>query len=116
LANSTIDVEMNLSSCSQGKQIHQIYKLCLIKDYPIKIGSKKFNYCKEQLIFLSINPIDHFETNSVPFEILINQVPNPNQVSIDDLVSAFNLVDSLFHSQTQIEINETNVFSFFLFD
>jgi hypothetical protein len=98
----------------QGEYIHQIQKLSSSKDYLIKIGSKTFNYCKEQLIFLSINAFDHFESNSAPFEILIDQVFNPNQVLIDDLISAFISIDSLFHSQTQIEISQTNSSSFFL--
>jgi hypothetical protein len=97
----------------QGEQIHQIPKLSLSKDYSIKIGSETFNYCKEQLIFFSINAFDHFESNSSPFEILIDQNPNPSQVSIDDLKVAFILIDSLFHSRTQIEINQANASSFF---
>jgi hypothetical protein len=94
----------------QYKPIQQIKKLALTKVYSIKIGSKTFHYCKEQIAFLSINALDHFETNSSPFEILIDQ--NPNHISIDDLVSAFISIDSLFHSQTQMEINQTDVSSF----
>jgi hypothetical protein len=108
---------MNLSHqffSLKGEQIHQIQKLVKYKDYPIKIGSQIFYYCKEQLAFLSVNAFDHFESNSTPFEISIDQFENTTNVSMDDLISAFNLLDSLFHSQIEIEINQNNIFSFFL--
>jgi hypothetical protein len=94
-----------------GKSIHQIHELSISKNYPIKIGTKIFYYSLEELIFLSINAFDHFESNSSQFEVLIEEDINLNHISIENLESSFILIDSLFHSQTQIEINETNVLS-----
>jgi hypothetical protein len=70
---------------------------------------KTFDYCREQLIFLSRKVLHHFDSSILPFEIKIDDFKNPNQVTINELISSFLLLDSLLHSNEQIEINETNV-------
>jgi hypothetical protein len=89
-----------------GEYIHKIHQLVKQKDYKIQFSTKSFCYCKEQLIFLSRKALHHFESSISPFEI---QIDENNQISVDELVSSFLLLDSLLHSAKQIEINETNV-------
>jgi hypothetical protein len=63
-----------------------------------------------------LNAFHHYELSHSPFEILLHQIPKHkrNQVSKETLQSSFLLLDSLFHSTTSFEINETNISSLFV--
>jgi hypothetical protein len=100
ISNSVFSINQN--------QIHLLNTLSHHKYYKIKIGSLIFSCSLEQIAFLSQNVFDHFISSSSPFEIIIDQSHNPYNVSIQDLISSFTLLDSLFHSSKSIEINETN--------
>jgi hypothetical protein len=95
----------------KGAQFRTINQLSHQKDYTIKVGTKTFYYCREQLIFLSRKALHHFDSSISPFEIKIGEIKNTNQISIDELASSFLLLDSLFHSTEQFEINQINVHS-----
>jgi hypothetical protein len=92
-----------------GVNIHKINQFAEQKDYAITIGNETFQYCREQLIFLSRAALHHFDSSSTPFEIQIFKIKHPNHISIEEFIKSFRLLDSLFHSINQFEINQTNV-------
>jgi hypothetical protein len=98
----------------KGIKIHKLQQISQRKNYSINIGSDVYHYCLEKLIFISLNAFDHFESFFDPFDVNPEQFHNINHILIHDLKSSFRFLDSLFHSSSTIEINDTNVLSLFI--
>jgi hypothetical protein len=99
----------------EGVDLHKLHQISQNKNYSIKIGNKKYFYHQEQLIFISLNAFYHYQSLSSIFEISMNQIPKyfHDTITIENLQSSFALLDSLFHSSTSFEINDSNASSLF---
>jgi hypothetical protein len=94
---------MHQSFFFEGKSIHRINQVHQDLKYFIQVGSSLFKYSKFQLALLSNEALKHFHHSELPFEI---NLPNRSYVQIyfglNDLVSCFKTIDSLFQSETEI--------------
>jgi hypothetical protein len=101
---------MRKSFSFEGNLIHRLNQVQESHQFVIQIGPSQFTYSKSQLAFLSNKALKYFRHSEFPFKInLPNDCINFN---LNDLISCFKSIDSLFHSQTEIVLNENNLHAF----
>jgi hypothetical protein len=91
-------------------QIHHLNDTPDPHNYTIIIGEWEFKYTKAQLSLLSLAVLKHFPHNTAPFFLF--QHFNSNLIhpfSIDDIISCFEELDSLFCTNTEVIISQDNV-------
>jgi hypothetical protein len=100
---------MQKSFSFEGKQIHRMNQVHQDHKYAIKIGTSHFRYSKSQFALLSNKALKHFRQFNWPFEISFpSQSEEQVNFEVDDLISCFKSIDSLFRSETEIILNENN--------
>jgi hypothetical protein len=94
----------------EGELLHKLDQSNEEKNCTIQIGNKQFHYTKVQIALLSSIAFKYFFNHETPFIIEI-----PSHFNLNDLISCFEQLDSLFHSKNEIIISISNVqiFSFF---
>jgi hypothetical protein len=101
---------MRKSFLFEGNQIHRLNQVQEELKFVIQIGTAQFRYVKSQLVINSNKALKHFRHSELPFKI---NYPNDQvNFNLNDLVSCFKSIDSLFHSQTEIVLNENNFHAF----
>jgi hypothetical protein len=88
----------------EGAQLHKLDQTTEPKHCIISIGNKHFKYSLTQIALLSLNAFDHFVESTEPFVL-----ENRSSFSNGQFISAFKSIDSLFHSTTEITLNQQNV-------
>jgi hypothetical protein len=94
---------------AEGELFHRLNQLWNSKTYCIKFGQKHYCYTKLQLFFLSLNVCDYFETCVDDFVI---EDHLQNNSFVQDLITCFEQLNSLFHSTIEIVLTNQNVSSF----
>jgi hypothetical protein len=87
----------------EGELLHQLNRTSESKNCVVKIGSKQFKYSKIQIAFLSPIAFKHFIHQTEPFRIEI-----PSHLKLNDAISCFDQLDSLFHSKSELIISPDN--------
>lgn len=90
----------------KSHEIHKLDKLLDEKDYVILIQERMFFFSKSQIAFLSISVMKHYYHFTFPFEI---SLPSESKLTYSDLISSMVDLESLFHSKTNLIINDNNV-------
>jgi hypothetical protein len=104
---------MNKSFFFGGNQIHRMNQIQQDHKYVIQIGSSHFKYSKSQLAFLSNKALKHFRQSELPFVIGLPDHPNDQiNFGLNDLITCFKSIDSLFRSETEIILEENNLGAF----
>lgn len=94
---------------NEGSQLHLINKSSNIQNYIIQVEDRQFQYSKLQIAFLSLRALSYFENTIAPFLI---SSPTDLDITSDELISCFMLLDSLFYSQSNIIVEEKNSLTF----
>jgi hypothetical protein len=87
---------MRKSFSFEGNQIHRLNQVQEEHKCVIQIGSSQFRYSKSQLAFISSIALKHFRHSELPFEI--DSPTDQLNFNLNDLVSCFKSIDSLFDS------------------
>jgi hypothetical protein len=104
---------MRKSFFFEGSHIHRLNQICENHKYVIQVGTSIFKYSKVQIAFLSNKALKHFRHTDAPFEIpLPSQPDNQINLNMNQLLSSFKAIDSVFRSETEITLNEGNCASF----
>jgi hypothetical protein len=90
--------------CIEGELLHQLNQTSERKNYFIKIANKQFKYTKTQVALLSPIVFKYFIHQKDPFRIEIL-----SDFQLNDMISCFGQLDSLFHSANELKISESNV-------
>jgi hypothetical protein len=79
-----------------GELLHKLNQFSENKNYVVRIGSQQFKFTKTQIALLSPIAFKHFIHQSDRFLIEI-----PSNFNVNDLISCFEQLHSLFHSTTK---------------
>jgi hypothetical protein len=99
---------MRKSFSFEGNQIHRINQVHENHKYVIQV-----RYSKSQFAVISNKSLKHIRHSELLFAINFPKHFNDQKPSgMNDLISCFNSIDSLFHSQTEINLTESNYHAF----
>jgi hypothetical protein len=94
----------------EGKDLHKLNQTLDNFNYSVQLSTSKYSFSLPQLPFLSVKAFNHFKHSIDPFTIPItSKASKTNNFSESKLIQYFDQLVSLFHSSTELTVNEQNV-------
>jgi hypothetical protein len=94
----------------ERKDFHKLNQTLDKFNYSVQLLTNKYSFSLSQLPFLSVKAFNHFKHSIDPFTIPITSKANQiDNFSESKLIQYFDQLVSLFHSSTELPVNEQNV-------